>query len=159
MATRSGSVDPGLVLWLHQHAGMAVADVGRSLEHDSGLLGLAGAADMRVVLEREAAGDEVARVAVGVYLHRLRSLTASMVASLGGMEALVFTGGVGERSASVRGRAADGLGFLGVGVDEALNEGLEGEGEITAEGARVRTVVVRAREDVEIARGVRSVLV
>ncbi|GAA1116727.1 acetate/propionate family kinase [Nocardiopsis metallicus] len=158
MATRSGSVDPGLVLWVHEHAGVAMADVGWSLEHDSGLLGLAGSADMRTVLEREAAGDEVARVAVGVYLHRLRALTASMVASLGGVEALVFTGGVGEGSAQIRGRAADGLGFLGVGVDEALNEGLEGEGEITAAGARVRTVVVRAREDVEIARGVRSVL-
>lgn len=159
MATRSGSVDPGLVLWLQQHAGMAVADIERALEHDSGLLGLAGSADMRAVLEREAAGDEAARVAVGVYLHRLRALVGSMVASLGGVEALVFTGGVGERSVSVRGRAAEGLGFLGVGVDGALNEGLEGEGEITAEGARVRTVVVRAREDVEIARGVRAVLV
>jgi acetate kinase len=159
MATRSGSVDPGLVLWLHQHAGVGMGDIGRSLEHDSGLLGLAGSADMRTVLGREAAGDEAARVAVGVYLHRLRALVASMAASLGGVEALVFTGGVGEASASIRGRAAGGLGFLGVGVDEVLNGGVGGEGEITAAGARVRTVVVRAREDVEIARGVRSVLV
>ncbi|WP_017586571.1 acetate/propionate family kinase [Nocardiopsis ganjiahuensis] len=158
MATRSGSVDPGLVLWLNQHAGVAMADIGWALEHDSGLVGLAGSADMRAVLEREAAGDEAARVAVGVYLHRLRALAASMVAALGGVDTLVFTGGVGERSAPIRARAGAGLGFVGVGVDEALNEGVEGEGEITAAGARVRTVVVHAREDVEIARGVRSVL-
>lgn len=158
MATRSGNVDPGLVLWLNQHAGVAVADIGRALEHDSGLLGLAGAADMRTVLERERNGDGAARVAVGVYLHRLRALTASMVASLGGVDTLVFTGGVGEYSAPIRGRAAAGLGFVGVGVDEALNEDVRGEGEITAAGAPVRTVVVHAREDVEIARGVRSVL-
>lgn len=158
MATRSGSVDPGLVLWLNQHAGVSMADIGRALEHDSGLLGLSGSADMRTVLEREAAGEEAARVAVGVYLHRLRALTASMVAALGGVDTLVFTGGVGEHSAPVRARAAAGLGFVGVGVDEALNRDLEGEGEITASGAAVRTVVVHAREDVEIAWGVRSVL-
>lgn len=158
MATRSGNVDPGLVLWLNQSGGVSMEDIGRALEHDSGLLGLSGSADMRTVLEREEAGDEAARVAVGVYLHRLRALTASMVASMGGVDTLVFTGGVGERSAPIRGRAAAGLGFVGVGVDDALNRGLEGEGEITAAGAPVRTVVVRAREDVEIAAGVRSVL-
>ncbi|MGW5878099.1 acetate/propionate family kinase [Nocardiopsis terrae] len=159
MATRSGSVDPGLVLWLNEHAGVPLEEIGWALEHESGLVALAGSADMRTVLEREAAGDERASVAVGVYVHRLRASVASMAAALGGVEALVFTGGVGEHSAPVRARAAAGLGFLGVGVDEGLNGSLVGEGEVTASGARVRALVVSAREDVEVARGVRSVLV
>lgn len=158
MATRSGSVDPGLVLWLHQHAGVPVDRIAWSLEHASGLSALAGVADMRQVLERESAGDERAVLAVGVYLHRLRALVASMAASLGGLDALVFTGGVGENSVQVRRRCAQGLGFLGVEVDEGVNAKVSGEGEIGVPGSRVRTWVVESREDVEIVRGVRQVL-
>ncbi|MEU3233495.1 acetate/propionate family kinase [Nocardiopsis alba] len=158
MATRSGSVDPGLVLWLQQHAGVGVDRIAWALEHESGLSALAGSADMRRVLEAERRGEARAVRAVGVYLHRLRGAVASMVASLGGVDALVFTGGVGEGSSQVRGRCAEGLGFLGVGVDEVANAGLVGEGEISAVGAGVRCWVVRAREDVEIVRGVRAVL-
>lgn len=158
MATRSGSVDPGLVLWLHQYAGVPVDRIAWSLEHASGLSALAGVADMRQVLERERAGDERAVLAMGVYLHRLRALVASMAASMGGLDVLAFTGGVGENAEQVRWRCARGLGFLGVEVDEQVNARLSGEGEISAGGARVRTWVVRAREDVEIVRGVRQVL-
>lgn len=155
MATRSGSVDPGMVLWLQQHAGVAVEEIADALEHRSGLWALAGTSDMREVLER---GDEDAALAAGVYVHRLRAGVAAMAASLGGLDALVFTGGVGEGSALVRGRAAEGLGFLGVEVDAGANAGVGGEGEVSAAGASVRTLVVRAREDVEVARGVREVL-
>jgi len=137
MATRSGSVDPGLLLWLEEHVGMPPAELARALEHESGLLGLAGDADMQAVLAAEEAGSADAALAVGVYLHRLRAGIAAMTASLGGLDVLVFTGGVGEHSAPIRERASDGLGFLGAGVT---------------------TLVIPAREDLQIAREVRSVL-
>ncbi len=158
MATRSGSIDPGLLLWLEDHVGMTPADVSSALEHKSGLLGLAGTGDMRRVLAAEEGGDPDARLAMSVYLHRLRSSIASMVAAMGGLDAVVFTGGVGERSAPVRQRAAEGLGFLGLDLDEAANRCVVPDQEISAKAARVRSFVIEAREDLEIARGVRQVL-
>jgi acetate kinase len=158
MATRSGSVDPGLVLWLEEHVGMPPAELASTLEHRSGLFGLAGTADMRQVLEAEAAGDQAAVLAVGVYLHRLRGAIASMAAAMDGFDAVCFTGGVGERSAPVRRRAAEGLGFLGISLDLGKNEHAAPDCELSARGARVRTFLIEAREDLEIARGVRSVL-
>jgi acetate kinase len=157
MATRSGSVDPGLVLWLEEHAGIAASELASTLEHGSGLLGLAGSADMKAVLEAEAAGGEEAALAVGVYLHRLRAAIASMAAAMDGLDALVFTGGVGERSAPIRARAAKGLGFLGIAVDPGRNEQAP-DAEIGALDAAVRAFVVEAREDLEIAREVHRVL-
>jgi acetate kinase len=158
MATRSGSIDPGLVLWLEAHVGMPAEELASTLEHRSGLLGLAGTADMQAILVAEAAGDEAAILALGVYLHRLRSSIAAMVAALSGIDVLVFTGGVGENAPTIRDRAAADLAFLGVAVDPALNAASRGDGEIGALGASVRTVVVEAREDIEIAREVRAVL-
>ena len=157
MATRSGALDPGLVLWLEQHVGMPASELAETLEHRSGLLGLAGTADMREVLSRCAAGDVDAVLARDVYVHRLRGYIASMAAALGGLDALVFTGGVGENSAEVRALAMAGLGFLGVVVDAELN-GSSGDREIGVSGASVRAAVIAAREDLEIARQVRSVL-
>ncbi|HXW80480.1 MAG TPA: hypothetical protein VEJ84_13330 [Acidimicrobiales bacterium] len=158
MATRSGSVDPGLLLWLEEHVGMPPSELASTLEHRSGLLGLTGTADMRAVLSAEAAGDARAALAMGVYLHRLRAAIASMAASMGGLDAVVYTGGVGERSAPVRWRAAEGLSFLGLVLDRAANERATADQEITARGARTRSFVIEAREDLEIARGVRQVL-
>jgi acetate kinase len=158
MATRSGSVDPGLVLWLAEHVGMPPAELAATLEHRSGLLGLAGTADMREILGGADTGREEASLALGVYLHRLRASIAAMTASLGGLDAIVFTGGVGERSARIRALAADGLGYLGIGLDAARNEGGDGDREIGVDGAAVRALVVASREDVQIAREVRAVL-
>ena len=158
MATRSGSVDPGLVLWLTGHAGLAAGAVEHALEHRSGLAALAGTADMKAVVERDAAGDPDAGLALGVYLHRLRAGIAAMAAALGGMDALVFTGGVGEHAPVVRARCAAGLGFLGVAVDEAANRTATEDADVTAGGAAVTTLVLTAREDLEIAEGVRTVL-
>jgi acetate kinase len=158
MATRSGALDPGLLLWLERHAGVSPDELERELEHGSGLLGLAGTSDMREVVVRAQAGDAEGGLALAVYLHRLRSSVASMVAALGGLDGLVFTGGVGEGSAVVRAAAADGLGFLGVVIDGRRNADAEGDADISAAGAPVHTLVVRAREDLEIARGVRAVL-
>jgi acetate kinase len=158
MATRSGSVDPGLLLWLLERERLGVDEMSAALEHDGGLLALAGTADMREVLARAGDGDDEARIALGVYLHRLRAGIAAMAAALGGLDALVFTGGVGERSAPVRAAAADGLGFLGVVVDPVRNDAPAGDADVSAGGAAVRTLVVPAREDVEIARQVRALL-
>ncbi|HEX6445000.1 MAG TPA: acetate/propionate family kinase [Streptosporangiales bacterium] len=158
MATRSGSVDPGLVLWLHQHAGIAVDEIADALEHRSGLQGLAGTADMRAVVAAADGGDVTAGAALDVYLHRLRAGVAAMVSSLGGLDTLVFTGGVGEHSAAVRRRCADGLGYLGVELDADRNARLGPDADIGARGSRVRVYVLTAREDLEIAAGVRAVL-
>ena len=158
MGTRSGSVDPGLVLWLADHAGTPPAELAATLDNRSGLLGLAGTADMREVQARAARGDSAAGLALDVYLHRLRGLIASMAAALEGLDTLVFTGGVGEHAAGIRARAANGLGFLGVGLDEDRNARADGDTDITAAGAAVRAFVVAAREDMEIARQVKEVL-
>ena len=120
MATRSGSVDPGLVLWLEEHVHTPPAELAATLEYRSGLYGLAGTADMREILRRAAAGDARAELARETYLHRLRGSIAAMAASMDGLDAIVFTGGVGENSAEIRRRAMDGLGFLGIAADSSL---------------------------------------
>ena len=159
MATRSGSVDPGLVLWLEEHAGMPPAELAATLEHRSGLLGLAGTADMREVLALEAGGDPAAALAIEVYLHRLRGSIAAMAAAMDGLDVLVFTGGVGENAPEIRGRAVDGLAFLGAVVDHHLNPRVDAaDREIGRPDSRVRVLVIHAREDLEIARQVRAVL-
>jgi acetate kinase len=160
MATRSGEIDPGLVLWLAEHVGTPSAELAATLESRSGLLGLAGTSDMREVLSRAAAGDERAVLGRDVYLHRLRGSIAAMAAAMGGVDALVFTGGVGEHSPEIRSRTAGGLAFLGVHIDEARNSapGDEDEYEISAPGAATRTFVIAAREDLQVALEVRSVL-
>jgi len=158
MGTRSGTVDPGLVLWLAEHARTPPAELAATLEHRSGLLGLAGTADMRKVLEQADEGGDEAALALEVYLHRLRAGVASMAAALNGLDALVFTGGVGENSAAIRARAVDGLGFLGVAVDAAQNAAARGDTDITGPGSAVQVLVVAAREDLEVARQVRTVL-
>lgn len=158
MATRSGSVDPGLLLWLLERTGLTEREIATALEHESGLQALAGSADMRQILRLAAQDEPRAVLALAVYEHRLRAGIASMAAAMGGMDALVFCGGVGEHAPAVRAQAASGLAFLGVGVARSVNEDGTGEREITAPGSVVRTLVVEAREDLEIACQVRSVL-
>ena len=162
MATRCGSVDPGLITWLLQHGGLALDEVVTGLESRSGLSGLAGlpsrSGDMRDVRLAAEEGEPGARLAVDVHAHRLRREIAAMAAAMNGLDALVFTGGIGEHQPPVRAEAAAGLAFLGVAIDPARNDTTSADGEITAPGATVRTLVVTAREDVEIARQTRAVL-
>ena len=158
MATRSGSVDPGLLVWLLERSELSVGELGRALEHESGLLGLTSTADMREVLERASAGDVSAQLGLDVYVHRLCAGIGAMAASVGGLDALVFTGGVGENAAEVRERAAKALRFLGVHVDASRNRAVAGDRDISLEDAAARTLIIHAREDLEIARQVRNAM-
>jgi acetate kinase len=158
MATRSGSVDPGLLLWLMQRKRLSTAELGDGLEHASGLTGLAGTGDMREVLARADAGDEQAQLALDVYLHRLRAGIGAMTTALGGIDALVFTGGVGERAPAVRATAIAGLDYLGLRLDPERNLGADGDIDLSAPHTGPRVLVIHASEDLEIARQVRASL-
>jgi acetate kinase len=158
MATRSGTIDPGLVLWLQREGGLGVDEVNDGLEHESGLKALAGTADQAAVLSRADAGDEAAAAAVDVYMHRLVRELGSMVAVLGGVDALTFTGGVGENAAVIRERAVSALGFVGARLSAAANASPTLDALVHADTSRVAVAVVEAREDVEIAREVRRAL-
>jgi acetate kinase len=155
MATRCGSVDPGLLTWIEEHEGLPPHAIAHSLEHSSGLLGLAGTADMQEILGRH---DERAQLALGVYLHRLASSIAAMTVSLGGLDAVVFTGSVGVQAAEIRQRAAARLAHLGVRVDRRLNADAQPDADISADDAGVRTLVVASRADLEIAACVEQLL-
>jgi acetate kinase len=155
MATRSGSVDPGLLLWLQEQAGLTPRQMADALEHESGLAGLAGTPDMRELVGRD---DADAGLAFDVYTHRLRAGVGAMAAALEGLDALVFTGGVGEGSARVRQAACEALSHLGVVVDGRRNEAVRDDADIAAEASRVAVLVIRAREDIEIARQARTLL-
>jgi acetate kinase len=158
MATRPGSIDPGMMVWLAGH--LPLADLAAGLEHGSGLAGLTGidGGDLRAVTAASDRGNQAARLALGVHAHRLVASVAAMAASMNGIDALVFTGGIGEHAPAVRARAAGGLTFLGVAIDQDRNLAASGDTDISADGAQVRTLVVPAREDLEIARSVRQVL-
>jgi acetate kinase len=162
MATRSGNVDPGLIVWLLRYGGLSVDEVSDGLEHSAGLAGLAdlpgGSGDMRDVRLAAARGNPRARLALEVYGHRLRAQIAAMTAALGGLDTLVFTGGIGEHQADVRAEAVDGLGFLGVAMDGSRNATARPDCDISLPGAAVRTLVIAAREDIEIARQTRAAL-
>jgi acetate kinase len=159
MATRSGSVDPGAITWLQRHAGLSAEQIEYSLERESGLRGLAGSSDMREVLAAADRGEPSARLAFGVYLHRLRAQVAAMATAMDGLDALVFTGGVGERSARVRAEACRGLGWLGVAIDEHRNEDPgSADADLSEPDATVRALVIQSREDLAIAADVRRLL-
>ena len=158
MATRSGSVDPGMLFWLLERGALSTHELASALEHESGLLGLAGSPDMREILTSAASGEQRAILALEVYVHRLSGGIASMTAALGGLDVLVFTGGVGEHAPAVRSLAAASLGFLGIELDERRNERAAGDTEIGARGREVAVLVIAAREDLEIASQVRRLL-
>lgn len=160
MATRSGSVDPGAVLWVLREKGLSADDVERILDHESGLLGLSGVAPgMREVAAAVERGEQRAGLAVAVYLHRLRTGIAAMAAAMEGVDAVAFTGGVGEGSARVRLDACHGLAFLGIAVDTGKNDRVgDDDIDLSADDVPVRTVVVQAREDLTIAAEVRRLM-
>jgi acetate kinase len=155
MASRSGTVDPGALLWLQEHHGLTVGAMTRSLERGSGLFGLCGKSDMRDV-EREAArGDAACVLALDVYVHVLSRVIGGLAMSLDRVDALVFTGGVGEHSTLIRSRVCARLSLLG--IPKTLLPA-DGDAVIGPAGGAPGVVVVTAREDAEMAREAREVL-
>jgi acetate kinase len=158
MGTRSGDVDPALAGYLARVAGMSAEDFDRSLNRESGLLGLSGVSDFRALEERRAAGDAEAALAFDVTVHRIRKYVGAYAAVLGRLDALAFTGGIGERSPVVRAAVVDGLGVLGLELDVVANA--EGPAErLVSSGASAAPVwVVPTDEEREIGRATLSVV-
>jgi acetate kinase len=154
MGTRSGDVDPGLLGYLAEQTGRGAADLTDVLDTGSGLLGLSGASnDMRAISEAAERGDERAGLALDVFVHRLAKAVAGLAASLGGLDALVFTAGIGENSVLVRSRVLARLAFLGLAEDPAANavHGRTTGGRISLPGP-VQALVVPTDEELMIAR-------
>lgn len=158
MATRPGSVDPGALLHLLHTERLAVDALDRALNHESGLLGLAGTSDVRELEARAEAGDDDALLALAVFTYRVAGAVAAMAAALDGLDALVFTAGIGERAAAVREQVCARLAFLGVEIDAAANREAVPDADVSTPGSAVRVAVVHAREDVVAARAARGVL-
>lgn len=155
MVTRSGDVDPGLLLWLLQHGSVSVDELDEALENRSGLRGLSDTSgDLRDVLAGRTDGDPDCALAFDVFVHQLCREIAAMTAAVGGLDVLVMTGGIGEHAPLVRSAVATRLAFLGVDIDPVANERATGDVDVSGRGAGARTVVVTAREDLEITRQV-----
>ncbi len=157
MGTRSGDIDPAIPLYLAREHGFTIAELDELLNKRSGLLGLAGRSDMRELVAAAESGDLPAAHALDIYVHRLRHYIGAYAAVLGGIDALVFTAGVGENSDVVRRRAVAGLEFLGLAVDPALNAVRSHEPRvISPAGSRTAVLVVPTNEELEIARETRT---
>ena len=159
MGTRSGDLDPAIIFHLHRQAGLGFDELDSLLNRGSGLLGLTGTGDMRDVQNAAAGGDADAEAALAVWRHRIRHYVGAYVAQLGGLDALVFTAGVGENNALLRRRALAGLEFLGIEIDNDRNElASRAPRLISPEGARVAVLVIPTNEELEIARQALSVV-
>ena len=156
MATRSGSVDPGALSHVLRAGLVTAEELDWQLEHESGLLGLSGVS--QDVQELERSDDPGARLALAVFSYRVAGVVAAMAAAMDGVDALVFTGGIGEHSARVRADVCERLGFLGIELDYDANSAARPDTDVAAAGSQVRIVVLRAREDLVAARAARELL-
>ena len=153
MGSRSGAVDPGILIYLLHQNGYSADKLNRVLNQGSGLLGISGiSSDMRQVLASMAEGNARAKLAFDVYVHRLRFYIGAMLASLGGLDALVFTAGIGENSPAVRAAACEAFGFLGLTLNPERNAQSPADQDIATPDSAVRVVIVRAREEWAIAQ-------
>lgn len=158
MGTRSGDVDPGAFGYLHRQLGLSIDEIEAALNRDSGLKGLTGSSDMRDVEDRAAAGDGAAQLAINLYAHRARKYVGAYAAAMGGVDAVIFTGGIGENSPSMRRRICDGLEFMGLRLDFDRNQAVDltdrAAPQIQAYGSRVAVLVTETAEQLQIAREV-----
>jgi acetate kinase len=159
MGTRSGDVDPGIITYLSRTAGMSVDDIETMLNRRSGVLGLGGAVDFRVLHEHIESGDAAARLAYDVYIHRLRKYIGAFLALLGNTDVITFTAGVGENDAAVRRDALSAMATLGIELDEHLNDSpAKGPRRISAEMSPTTVLVIPTDEELAIARACVGVL-
>lgn len=153
MGTRSGAVDPGILTYLMREDSLSSQELDDLLNTKSGLLGISGtSSDMRQVVARMKAGDDRARLAFEIFVHRLRAAIGAMMAVLGGLDVLVFTAGIGENSAEVRAAGCANLEFVGLKLDGSKNAQASGDQDVSAPDSAVRVLIVRAQEDWAIAR-------
>jgi acetate kinase len=158
MGTRSGSIDPGILLYLLRHKGLEVNALDKALNYESGLLGVSGvSSDMRRVLSVLPSNPD-AQLAVEVYVHRIRQTVGAMAATLGGIDALVFTAGIGEHAPEIRRRVCEDLNFLGLELDQRANETCQADADVAAPASAARILVIATREDVAIMRETRRLL-
>jgi acetate kinase len=159
MGTRSGSIDPSIVLHVQQHHGLTAEQVEAALNHQSGLLGVSGiSGDMRQVLAAAGAGHQQAQLALAVYAHRIRQAIGALAVTMGGIDALVFTAGVGEHAHQVRKTACAGLDCLGLELDAQANASCRPDADVACRGSRARILVIATREDVTMLQEVVQVL-
>jgi acetate kinase len=156
MGTRGGNIDPSILEFLHHKEGMSFQEIDALLNKQSGLLGLSGLTnDMRELLEEERVHqDRRARLAIEIFCLRVKHYLGQYLAQMNGADAIVFTGGIGENSAEIRARICKDVDFLGIAIDPAKNQAAAfgQEGDVSAEGARVRTFVIPTNEELLIAR-------
>jgi acetate kinase len=158
MGTRSGTVDPGMLVHVLRHKGLDANALDKALNCESGLLGLSGiSSDMRQILS-ELPHNPDARLAVDVYVHRIRQTVGAMAATLGGIDALVFTAGVGERAVEIRKRVCENLNYLGLELDRRANETCKADADIATRASTARILVIATREDLTIMRETRQLV-
>lgn len=153
MGTRSGSIDPAILLYLQREQGSTPDELDKLLNQQSGLKGISGlSSDMREILQASEQGNEQAKLALDLYIYRLRSCLGSMIAALEGLDILTFTAGVGEHAPLIRARVCQSLGFLGIALDTAKNANTIGDQDISAQNSTAHVLVVHTEEDWQIAR-------
>ncbi len=158
MGTRCGSIDPQILLYLMREYGLNGDELNQLLNKESGLLGVSGiSADMRAILAASAEGEGQAQLAFDIYIHRLRSSIGAMIASLGGLDALVFTAGVGENTAQVRAKTCEQFAFLGLHLDIDKNNACPMNEDIATSDSQVRVLVIHTEEDWAIAKLARGI--
>lgn len=159
MGTRSGSIDPSIVLHVQQHHGLTTQQVEVTLNHESGLLGVSGiSADMRTVLKAASQGHQSSQLALAVYVHSVRKAIGALAATMGGIDALVFTAGVGENAGQIREMVCRELEFMGLQLDTAANADCRPDADVSLHSSQSRILVIKTREDVTMLREVLSVL-
>src|SRR5947209_7775026 len=152
MGSRSGSVDPGILFYLQRQKGQSAEDLDTILNKASGLKGISGTGDMRQVLEKMRNGDSRARLAFDMFVHRLRFYIGAMLASLGGVDVLIFAGGIGENSSEVRAAACEAFAFLGLKLDQQTNSQSPADQDIATADSSLRVLIIHTLEDWEIAK-------
>jgi acetate kinase len=158
MGTRSGTVDPGMLVYLLRHKGLDVNELDHALNYQSGLLGLSGvSSDMRQVLSARQDNPN-ARLAIEVYVHRIRQTVGAMTATLGGIDALVFTAGVGEHAPEIREQVCENLNYLGLELDRSANKTCKPDADVAIPASAARILVIATREDLTIMRETRELV-
>ena len=151
MGTRSGDIDPGVIFYLNEEAGIPMSELKNTLYKESGMKGLTGTNDLRIIQEHAKNGNEEAHKALEIYAYRVKKYIGAYTPILGKTDAVVFTAGVGENSPEIREMSIDGLGQCGVKLDKEANQQAKGTTLISAESSPIKVYVIPTNEELEIA--------